>query len=151
MDTGRFCLLWAYSPHLRGSARRGRLAPVTDINVRRLDFGYFIRPAAETGTGTPRVEPCLGYLVEHPDGLLLVDTGMGADPDVDAHYRPHRVPLPVALKAAGARPDDVRHVVNCHLHFDHSGGNPDLPAGRSTPSGWSSTSPGPSRTTRCPG
>jgi N-acyl homoserine lactone hydrolase len=100
---------------------------VTDINVRRIDFGYFIRPAGETGTGSPRVEPCLGYLVEHPDGLLLVDTGMGADPDVDAHYRPHRVPLPAALRAAGARVADIRHVVNCHLHFDHIGGNPDLP------------------------
>jgi N-acyl homoserine lactone hydrolase len=100
---------------------------VTDINVRRVDFGYFIRPAAETGTGSPRVEPCLGYLVEHPEGLLLVDTGMGADPGVDAHYRPQRVALPEALKGAGARPEDIRHIVNCHLHFDHSGGNPELP------------------------
>jgi N-acyl homoserine lactone hydrolase len=100
---------------------------VTDISVRRVDFGYFIRPASETGTGAPRVEPCLGYLVSHPDGLVLVDTGMGAHPDVDAHYRPRRVALPAALAAAGATPADVRHVVNCHLHFDHSGGNPSLP------------------------
>ena len=100
---------------------------VTDINVRRVDFGYFIRPASETGTGTPRVEPCLGYLIDHPDGPLLVDTGMGADPDVDAHYRPRRIALPKALAAVGAKPDDIRHVVNCHLHFDHAGGNPDLP------------------------
>jgi N-acyl homoserine lactone hydrolase len=100
---------------------------VTDINVRRVDFGYFVRPGSETGTGSPRVEPCLGYLIEHPDGPLLVDTGMGADPEVDAHYRPRRIPLPEALAAAGAKPDDIRHVVNCHLHFDHSGGNPSLP------------------------
>jgi N-acyl homoserine lactone hydrolase len=100
---------------------------VTDIKVRRIDLGYFIRPAAETGTGAPRAEPCLGYLVEHPDGLLLVDTGMGADPDVDRHYRPQRVPLPAALATAGASLGDVRHVVNCHLHFDHCGGNPLLP------------------------
>jgi N-acyl homoserine lactone hydrolase len=126
-DTGRFCLLLAYPQRCRRPARTGRLTGVTDINVRRVDFGYFIRPAEETGTGSPRVEPCLGYLVEHPDGLLLVDTGMGADPDVDAHYRPHRVPLPEALKAVDARPADIAHVVNCHLHFDHSGGNPALP------------------------
>jgi N-acyl homoserine lactone hydrolase len=100
---------------------------MTDLTVRRVDFGYFIRPATETGTGSPRVEACLGYLVEHPGGRLLVDTGMGSDPGVDAHYRPHRVPLPTALRKAGARPDDIRHTVNCHLHFDHSGGNPDLP------------------------
>jgi N-acyl homoserine lactone hydrolase len=97
---------------------------VTDINVRRVDFGYFVRPVEETGTGSPRVEPCLGYLIEHPDGLLLVDTGMGSHPEVDAHYRPRRVPLPAAL---GAAFDDVRYVVNCHLHFDHCGGNPLLP------------------------
>ena len=54
-----------------------------DLAVRRVDFGYFVRPAEETGTGSPRVEPCLGYLVDHPDGLLLVDTGMGSHPDVD--------------------------------------------------------------------
>ena len=97
------------------------------MDVRRVDFGYFIRPAEETGTGSARAEPVLGYLIDHPDGLLLVDTGMGAHPDVDAHYRPRRVPLPQALAAVGAKPDEIRYVVNCHLHFDHCGGNPLLP------------------------
>ncbi len=94
-----------------------------DVNVRRVDFGYFVRPAEETGMGMPRVEPCLGYLVDHPDGLLLLDTGMGSDPDVDAHYRPRRQPLEDALSEAGARLDEVSMVANCHLHFDHCGGN----------------------------
>jgi N-acyl homoserine lactone hydrolase len=114
--------------------------------VHRIDFGYFVRPAEETATGAPRVEPCLGYVVEHPDGLLLVDTGMGSDPDVDAHYRPRRRSLSAALAGGGAagaagsagagvgvgaglRPEDVELVVNCHLHFDHCGGNAEL-AGR---------------------
>jgi N-acyl homoserine lactone hydrolase len=100
---------------------------VTDLSVRRVDFGYFVRPAEETGTGSPRVEPCLGYLVDHPDGLLLMDTGMGADPWVEDHYRPRRVALDEALRAAGTRPGEIRYVVNCHLHFDHCGGNPLLP------------------------
>jgi hypothetical protein len=26
---------------------------MADITVRRVDFGYFVRPAAETGTGGP--------------------------------------------------------------------------------------------------
>jgi N-acyl homoserine lactone hydrolase len=39
------------------------------------------------------------------------------------------VPLPAALAAVGFRPADVTLVVNCHLHFDHCGGNP-LLAGR---------------------
>ncbi len=89
-----------------------------------MDFGYFVRPAAETGDGLPRVEPCLGYLVDHADGMLLFDTGMGSNPDVDAHYRPRRQQLDDALVAAGARRDQIGLVANCHLHFDHCGGNP---------------------------
>ncbi len=53
------------------------------VAVRRLDYGYFVRPAEETGTGVPRVEPVLGYLVDHPDGRLLLDTGMGRHPELD--------------------------------------------------------------------
>jgi N-acyl homoserine lactone hydrolase len=93
------------------------------IEVRRVDFGYFVRPGDETGTGLPRVEPCLGYLVKHPEGSLLFDTGMGFDPDVDAHYRPRRRTIQQAVSAAGADIDDITMVANCHLHFDHCGGN----------------------------
>jgi N-acyl homoserine lactone hydrolase len=96
------------------------------INVRRIDFGYFVRPADETATGAARVDPCLGYVVDHPQGRVLFDTGMGADPDVDAHYRPRRVELHDALGAAGLRVADIDLVANCHLHFDHCGGNPQL-------------------------
>jgi len=99
---------------------------MTDARVRRIDLGYFVRPLEETGTGSARVEPCLGYLIDHPDGLVLLDTGMGSHPDVDAHYRPRRHPLPAALAACGSTIEDVRLVVNCHLHFDHCGGNPSL-------------------------
>jgi N-acyl homoserine lactone hydrolase len=91
------------------------------VRVRRVDFGYFVRPAAETGTGEARVEPCLGYLVEHPSGVLLFDSGMGSHPDVDAHYRPRRRDLRHAL---GRPLEDITLVANCHLHFDHCGGNP---------------------------
>ncbi|MBW8702417.1 N-acyl homoserine lactonase [Streptomyces sp. MBT84] len=96
-----------------------------DIAVRRLDLGYFVRPASETESGKPRVEPVLAYLVRHERGLLLFDTGIGAaDPETEAHYRPRRRALQEALSAAGAVLDDISLVVNCHLHFDHCGGNP---------------------------
>jgi N-acyl homoserine lactone hydrolase len=94
--------------------------------VRRIDLGYFVRPAAETGTGSPRVQPCLGYVVEHPDGMVLFDTGMGRHPAVDRRYRPFRVSLHEALAAIGAAITDVALAANCHLHFDHCGGNPAL-------------------------
>jgi N-acyl homoserine lactone hydrolase len=100
-----------------------------DATVRRVDFGYFVRPPEETGSGAPQVQPCLGYLIVHPDGVLLFDTGMGEDPWVDGHYRPRRRPLGDALKGVDALIDDIDLVTNCHLHFDHCGGNP-LLAGR---------------------
>ncbi|MEU6388084.1 N-acyl homoserine lactonase family protein [Streptomyces sp. NPDC046939] len=96
-----------------------------NMSVRRLDLGYFIRPAPETCGPRPRVEPVLAYLVRHEKGLILFDTGIGdADPATEAHYRPRRRPLPEALAAAGVTLGDISLVVNCHLHFDHCGGNP---------------------------
>ena len=99
---------------------------MTGVTVRRVDFGYFVRPPEETGTGASRVEPCLGYVVGHPGGMILFDTGMGSHPEVDAHYRPRRVSLHEALAAIGAQISDIRLAANCHLHFDHCGGNPQL-------------------------
>ncbi|GAA1385241.1 N-acyl homoserine lactonase family protein [Catellatospora chokoriensis] len=99
-----------------------------DNAVRRLDLGYFIRPAEEAGGPHPRVEAVLAYLVDSADGLILFDTGLGrGDDETEAHYRPHRRPLPQALADHGVRLDDIALVVNCHLHFDHCGGNPLLP------------------------
>jgi glyoxylase-like metal-dependent hydrolase (beta-lactamase superfamily II) len=97
----------------------------TNIAVRRLDMGYFIRPASETGGPQPRVEPVLAYLVRHDQGLILFDTGIGnADPETEAHYRPRRRALQDALSAAGVSLSEISLVANCHLHFDHCGGNP---------------------------
>jgi N-acyl homoserine lactone hydrolase len=97
-------------------------------DIRRVDFGYFIRPASETGTGASRVESLLGYLIDHPGGQVLFDTGLGvADAETEAHYQPRRRPLEDALRAAGSATDKVQIIVNCHLHFDHCGGNPAFP------------------------
>ena len=73
-------------------------------------------------------------LVEHEDGLVLVDTGAGnKEPgrfyDIYAveNGPPEGEPGPTALEAAlrraGFAPGDVSLVVNTHLHFDHAGGN----------------------------
>ena len=97
-------------------------------DVRRLDLGYFLRPADEYGGSAPRAEPVYAYLVRRDEGLILFDTGIGeADPETEAHYRPRRRPLPQALAAAGVDVAAVDLVVNCHLHFDHCGGNPLFP------------------------
>jgi N-acyl homoserine lactone hydrolase len=101
---------------------------LTSDDVRRVDLGYFIRPASDTGTGAPQVCPVLGYVVDHPDGLLLFDTGIGrVDEETDVYYAPRRRPFEEALRGAGVAVADVRWIVNCHLHFDHCGANPTFP------------------------
>lgn len=59
------------------------------------------------------------FLLRHPDGLVLIDTGIG-------HFG--RPPYDVVgaideeLRVGGVSPEDVGHVVLTHLHADHSGG-----------------------------
>lgn len=99
-------------------------------DVAKLLLGTFVRPAEETGTGRPRLEAVYGYLIRHDRGLVLLDTGLGeGDADTEAWYRPQRIPLQQALDDRDVSLDQVEVVVNCHLHFDHCGGNP-LLAGR---------------------
>jgi N-acyl homoserine lactone hydrolase len=94
-------------------------------DVVRVPLGRFVRPPAETGTGQPRVEAVLGYVVRHDQGAIMLDTGIGAaDAETEEWYRPDRIPLPEALRRKGFALDDITTVVNCHLHFDHCGGNP---------------------------
>ena len=75
-------------------------------------------------------------LVEHPDGLVLIDTGAGTKEDqkfIDIYGMELRADVPeqrddetaleAGIRAAGFTPDDVRVVINTHLHFDHAGGN----------------------------
>ena len=98
---------------------------VRTSDVRRLLLGTFVRPGDETDTGQPRVEAVYGYLVHHARGLMILDTGVGeGDAETENWYRPKRIPLPDALKTHGVALGQVGVVVNCHLHFDHCGGNP---------------------------
>ncbi len=70
-------------------------------------------------------------LVEHDDGLVLVDTGLGNKENekfnsiygTDNRTAEGRTWLEASLASLGHRPDDVRLVINTHLHFDHAGGN----------------------------
>jgi N-acyl homoserine lactone hydrolase len=62
--------------------------------------------------------PGFSDTIVHPDGLVLVDTGMiDSTPELDAEWQPTPHPLPFELVRA------VAIVVNTHLHFDHCGGN----------------------------
>ncbi|MDA1081601.1 MAG: MBL fold metallo-hydrolase [Gemmatimonadetes bacterium] len=76
-------------------------------------------------------------LVEHDDGLVLIDSGAGNKEDAkfkgiygienDAESveadGTRRTALESGIRAAGFDPGDVALVINTHLHFDHAGGN----------------------------
>jgi N-acyl homoserine lactone hydrolase len=62
--------------------------------------------------------PGFSDTIEHPDGLILVDTGMiDSTPELDDEWQPTPHPLPEELVRR------VAVVINTHLHFDHCGGN----------------------------
>jgi glyoxylase-like metal-dependent hydrolase (beta-lactamase superfamily II) len=75
-------------------------------------------------------------LVEHPSGLILIDTGAGNKEDakfkdiygIENEGGSRLTMLEDGLASVGVRPSDVVLVINTHLHFDHAGGNTRLRA-----------------------
>jgi glyoxylase-like metal-dependent hydrolase (beta-lactamase superfamily II) len=95
--------------------------------------GYFV----EGDEGDHLKGPVPAYLIEHPQGRVLFDTGMGV-----RYRRELGDALPVnkfglqwfegmdiatRLKAIEVDPARIDWVVNSHLHIDHCGGNALLP------------------------
>lgn len=78
-------------------------------------------------------------LVETDQGLVLVDTGLGLDDYTDPAWmtRLFRIitivpfdPNEAAvnrIKQMGYKPEDIRHIILTHMHFDHCSGLPDFP------------------------
>jgi len=70
-------------------------------------------------------------LIEHPIGLVLIDTGVGNKEnekfrDIYGIENAGRVGptwLEDGLASLEVRPEDVAMVISSHLHFDHAGGN----------------------------
>jgi glyoxylase-like metal-dependent hydrolase (beta-lactamase superfamily II) len=87
------------------------------------------RIPADARNRIPLALRCL--LVEHDDGLVLIDTGIGNKEEakfkdiygVDNAGQGGRTRLEDALTELGHAPADVRWVIDTHLHFDHAGGN----------------------------
>ena len=75
-------------------------------------------------------------VIRFPSALVIIETGLGnkLSPKQREIHANHEL-LPASLAAAGVRPEDVTHVLNTHLHFDHCGWNTTLhPDGSITPS-----------------
>ena len=80
--------------------------------------------------------PIYVWVIEHPEGLIVIDTGIPADANKRVWFPPF---MPLVQRAAkfdispeqevgprlrqlGFAPDDVRWVILTHLHQDHDGG-----------------------------
>ena len=66
--------------------------------------------------------PVHAWVIRHPDGVVLVDTGIGfGNPAIDEWYNPKVTSLADALGAIGLATSDIAAVAVSHLHFDHCG------------------------------
>lgn len=74
-------------------------------------------------------------VVRTGSAVVLIETGMGnKQPARGREIFGNKELLPASLAAAGVRPEEVTHVINTHLHFDHCGWNTTLkPDGSVTP------------------
>jgi glyoxylase-like metal-dependent hydrolase (beta-lactamase superfamily II) len=83
--------------------------------------------------------PIPSYLIVHPKGKVIFDsglhTGLQTDPAArigkaasytKVEYRPGEE-LRSRLAILDVRPEEITHLVNSHLHYDHSGGNEQVP------------------------
>lgn len=116
IETGQALVRWGQL-RATGSDRTRQLKPLTDREW------------------APPI-PMRAWLIEHPEGLILVDTGETARVH-EPGFRPRLHPsyarclrsrlerseeLGPRLRALGVGPADIRWVVLTHLHTDHTGG-----------------------------
>jgi len=67
--------------------------------------------------------PVHGFVVTHPAGAVLVDTGVGGPQEWLNDWRVVNRSAADALAELGMTPGDIDLVINTHLHFDHCGQN----------------------------
>jgi N-acyl homoserine lactone hydrolase len=71
--------------------------------------------------------PVHGFVVTHPGGAVLVDTGVGGPDTMLSDWRVVNRSAADALAGHGMSPSDIGLVINTHLHFDHCGQNAVFP------------------------
>jgi glyoxylase-like metal-dependent hydrolase (beta-lactamase superfamily II) len=83
--------------------------------------------------------PVPSFLIDHPKGRVLFDSGMHPDTQSDPASRLGSITktfdvefhageeVVARLAAFGVEAGKIRYLVNSHLHFDHTGGNATIP------------------------
>jgi glyoxylase-like metal-dependent hydrolase (beta-lactamase superfamily II) len=86
--------------------------------------------------------PVPSFLIDHPNGPVLFDTGLHPHLQTDPRARLGVLAsifgvefqggeeVSGRLQAIGVDPARVRYLINSHLHFDHTGGNAEIPNAR---------------------
>jgi len=103
----------------------------------RASLGNFL----EGEEGEIRI-PVPSFLIEHPKGTVLFDSGLHRDTQTDpaarlgwlakvfaVEFRPGEE-IAARLEARGVDPKEISHLVTSHLHFDHAGGHDSIPNAR---------------------
>jgi len=93
--------------------------------IERLDLAVITLPDWHPEATNQPTAPVYGYVIVHPDGPIVFDTGVGFGNEfIDEVYEPECVRLDEALAAVGVDTSSIVGVINSHLHFDHCGQNP---------------------------
>jgi N-acyl homoserine lactone hydrolase len=102
-----------------------------------VDYGLLVDPLAPDAAGAHRANgkypcPSIAYVIEHPEGRVLWETGISSSifqdwPEewqglVDLSAVDTDDVLEGRLKSIGLGPEDFDYVVLGHLHCDHAGG-----------------------------
>lgn len=122
-------------PAASGGRATAPVAPPPHIRLYTLDCGridvadmsLFSDTGEHSGEKGELAAPC--FLIRHPKGDLLWDTGLGdrlaalpnGQPMGDVARLSVRVTLAAQLAQLGLKPSDIRYVAFSHLHFDHTG------------------------------
>ena len=112
---------------------------VLDLGLMKMDKNLLVAKSTLANRKNPNRPaefsefPVPAYVIEHPEGLIMFDTGcnpnsMGTNghwPQEFQDYFPYsgdeNSQLPSRLKQLGMRPEDFRFVVLSHMHNDHAG------------------------------
>lgn len=92
--------------------------------------------------GTKAISPFFAYLIDHPRGTVLFDTGANLSFALDPIKRygalaagfaiqmTHADHVVARISELGFAPEEVNYIVLSHLHYDHAGNLADFPCSK---------------------